>query len=126
MKAWHPTTAELETYVLGALQAGPAAALEVHAASCSACAAALAREARFELAFEQVARRGARAQLTRPLRAIAFGAAGLVAAAAVAVLCVGRAPSSRQEAGEGSASALHGPMSDGAIFDTRNDALDGG
>jgi hypothetical protein len=44
----HPARAELELYVLGALDAGPAARIERHVRSCAPCASDLAEEARVE------------------------------------------------------------------------------
>jgi len=130
MSAQHATSAELELYVLGALAPARVEAFEAHCAACEACAAALTREASLEMTFEQVARRSTRVHATRPLRAAAFGAAGLVAMAAAVLLWFGRAPAAAATAGEGTASAggaiTHHAMDDGAILDARNDALDGG
>ncbi len=128
----HVRAAELELYVLGALEEPRGMAVETHCAACERCAAQLAREARLEMAFEQVAREhlpkvaGRRApdQATRPLRALAYGTAGLVAMAAAAVLWLGRAPVPVGEGGVaagGQASAM-----DGAALDVQDDALDGG
>ncbi|MGD0529323.1 MAG: hypothetical protein ABSE49_29560 [Polyangiaceae bacterium] len=124
MSGRHATGAELELYVLGALDADRNEALEAHCAECDACAAALAGEASLEIAFEQVARKATRAPVTRPLRAVGYGAAGVLAMAAAALLWIGRAPATG--AGEGTAAVGHAPMDDGAILDARNDALDGG
>jgi anti-sigma factor RsiW len=121
----HATGAELELYVLGALDADRVEAFEAHCAACDACAAALAGEASLEIAFEQVAKRGVPVQTARPLRAVAYGAAGILAMAAATLLWIGRAPASTG-AGEGTAAMGHAPMDDGAILDARNDALDGG
>ncbi len=128
MSGRHATTEELELYVLGALDAGRSEAFEAHCASCDACAAALAGEASLEIAFEQVAKKSSRVQSQRPLRAVAYGAVGLLAMAAAVFLWIGRAPAATPGAGEGTASAAHAPMSDddAAILDARNDALDGG
>jgi len=123
----HATSAELELYVLGGLDPERAAVVEEHCASCDACARALAGEASLEVAFEQVARRAERAPVVvaRPMRAAAYGAAGLVAMAAAVLLWFGRAAAT-QTTGEGTAAAAHHSMQDGAILDARNDALDGG
>ncbi len=129
MSGRHATAAELESYVLGGLDAHRIEAFEAHCARCDACAAALAGEARLEVAFEQVARRsiaGARLPAPRPLRAAAYGAAGLVAMAAAVVLWLGHSPVTSAAAGDGTAAAAHHAMDDGAILDARNDALDGG
>ena len=130
MTGQHVTSTELEAYVLGSLPAERVDAFEGHCASCDACAAALSGEARLEMTFEQVARRSARVQLLRPVRAVAYGAAGIVAMAAAVLLWVGHAPASSAAAGvtgEGaSASVARAPAGDGAILDARNDALDGG
>jgi anti-sigma factor RsiW len=124
MSGRHATVAELELYVLGAIDADRIEAFEAHCAECDACAAALAGEASLEIAFEQVTRRGARVQVVRPLRAVAYGAAGVLAMAAAVLLWIGHTPAAG--AGEGTAAASHAPMDDGAILDARNDALDGG
>ena len=122
----HATSAELELYVLGGLDPDRAAVVEEHCASCDACARGLAGEARLEVAFEQVARRVERAPVVaRPVRAAAYGAAGLVAMAAAVLLWFGLAAAT-QTTGDGTAAAAHHSMQDGAILDARNDALDGG
>jgi anti-sigma factor RsiW len=126
MSGQHATSAELELYVQGALDADRIEAFEAHCAACDACAAALSGEAKLEMSFEQVARRVVRVQALRPVRAFAYGAAGLVAMAAAAVLWIGHAPGTAAAAGEGTASVSRAPASDGAILDARNDALDGG
>jgi hypothetical protein len=120
----HATHAELELYVIGALQGPIVEALEAHCAECAECAEGLAREASLEIAFEQVARRAARAPSRRPVRAAAYGAAGVLAMAAAAMLWLGR---TTMATGEGSAAAAGQVMTqDGAILDARNDDLDGG
>ncbi|HEX8795195.1 MAG TPA: zf-HC2 domain-containing protein [Polyangiaceae bacterium] len=124
----HATPAELELYVLGGLDPERAAAVEEHCASCEACARGLAGEARLEVAFEQVARNAERPPVVvaRPVRAAAYGAAGLVAMAAAVLLWFGRAAAT-PASGEGTAAAAHHhSMQDGAILDAKNDALDGG
>jgi anti-sigma factor RsiW len=124
----HATSAELELYVLGGLDPERAAVVEEHCASCDACARALAGEASLEVAFEQVARRAEHAPVAvaRPVRAAAYGAAGLVAMAAAVLLWFGHAAAT-QTTGEGTAAAAHHhAMQDGAILDAKNDALDGG
>ncbi len=127
MSGRHATAADLESYVLGALDPSRAEAFETHCAECDVCAAALAGEARLEVAFEQVARRPVRVATTpRPLRAAAYGAAGLVAMAAAVVLWFSHSPATGAPAGEGTAAAGHHAMGDGAILDAKNDALDGG
>jgi anti-sigma factor RsiW len=131
MSGRHATAADLESYVLGALGPDRIESFEAHCAECDACAAALAGEARLEVAFEQVARRPVRVASPRPphpLRAAAYGAAGLVAMAAAVVLWFGHSPTgaTAAAAGEGATPAVHHAMDDGAILDARNDALDGG
>jgi len=126
MSGRHATAEELELYVLGALDAGLTGPLEAHCAVCDACAKALAGEATLEMAFEQVARRTVRVHAARPVRALGYGAAGMLAMAAAVLLWMGRAPTTAAGAGEGTASARHATMDDGAILDARNDALDGG
>jgi hypothetical protein len=120
------TAAELELYVMGALDASLVEGFEAHCAECDRCAAALAGEAQLEVAFEQVASRPTRIAATaRPVRAVAYGVVGVLAVAAASVLWVGRAPATTATAaGEGS--PVHHAMDDGAILDARNDALDGG
>jgi anti-sigma factor RsiW len=81
----HLTPEALELYILGALDAEPSLALEAHAATCTACAAALQREARLELGLLEVARAPASLQGFRRRR-LQLGVAGLAAAAAAAVL----------------------------------------
>ena len=126
MSGRHATSAELELYVLGALDAHLLSAFEEHCAACDPCAAALAGEASLEIAFEQVGQRAARVQAARPLRAVAYGVAGVVAMAAGVLLWIGHTPAAAAGAGEGTAAMGHAPMDDGAILDARNDALDGG
>jgi hypothetical protein len=121
----HATSAELELYVLGALDAAQADHVEAHCAACDACAAALCGEAQLETAFEQVAARSVRSPALRPVRAAAYGAAGLLAMAAGVALWMGHLPVATGT-GEGTTAAAHHPMQDGAILDARNDALDGG
>jgi anti-sigma factor RsiW len=123
MSGRHATATELELYVLGALDAARIEAFEEHCAACDRCAAALAGEAQLEVAFEQVARRPSRVVAPKPLRAAAYGAAGLLAMAAAVVLWFGHAPATASDA---TAAASHHAMDDGAILDARNDALDGG
>ncbi|HEY8041836.1 MAG TPA: hypothetical protein VIF15_18660 [Polyangiaceae bacterium] len=128
MSGRHATPAELELYVLGALDAGRVESFEAHCAECDACAAALSGEASLEIAFEQVSKRAGKTPVVRPLRAAAYGAAGVVAMAAAVLLWVGHghAAGLGPGAGEGTAAAGHPTMDDGAILDARNDALDGG
>lgn len=128
MSGRHATAADLESYVLGSLDPDRVEGFEAHCAECDACAAALAGEARLEVAFEQIARHPVRVASSRPaLRAAAYGAAGLVAMAAAILLWFGHSPAS---AGAAAASdgtpAVHHAMDDGAILDARNDGLDGG
>ncbi len=125
MSTRHATSADLELYVLGALDAALAERVESHCVECAACAAALAGEARLETAFEQVASRSVRASMMHPARAATYAAAGLLAMAAATAVWVGHAPVGTS-AGEGTASVPHHPLDDGAILDARNDALDGG
>ena len=127
MSARHVTSAELELYVLGGLDAARMGEFESHCSTCDACASALAGEARLEVAFEQVARRSVRVASGRLLRVAAYGAAGLVAMAAAVLLWFGHATAGAAAAsGEGTASMVQHAMEDGAILDARNDALDGG
>jgi anti-sigma factor RsiW len=126
MSGRHVSSRDLESYVLGSLEADRIEAFEAHCAECDACAAALAGEAQLEVAFEQIAKQPTRIVATpRPLRAAAYGAAGLVAMAAAVVLWFGHSPTSTASS-EGTAAAAHHAMGDGAILDAKNDALDGG
>jgi anti-sigma factor RsiW len=127
MSTQHATSAELELYVLGALEPAQAERVEAHCAACDRCAAALAGEAQLETAFEQVALRSARPPVVRPLRAAVYGAAGLVTMAAAFLIWFGHVPMSTS-AGEGTPAVSLHPMDDGAIpiLDARNDSLDGG
>lgn len=125
--ARHATAAELELYVLGALDADRVESFEAHCAECDACAAALAGEASLEIAFEQVQERASRVQpVRRPMRAVAYGAAGVLAMAAAVLLWIGHGSMASVGVGEGTAAIGHAPLDDGAILDARNDALDGG
>jgi hypothetical protein len=138
MSARHCTAAELEMYVMGALGGAAAERLESHVAECETCAAALTGEAQLEIAFEQVAKQASRpltslVRMLRPLRAAAYGAAGLVAMAAAVILWVGHssaAPTVGTAGGDGRGEASapgHSSAQDGAvILDARNDVLDGG
>jgi hypothetical protein len=129
MSGRHATAAELELYVLGALDAGRVESFEEHCAGCDACAAALAAEASLELAFERVNRRATRLERVRPLRAVAYGAAGMLAMAAAVLIWMGRGSIAGATSGASSAAAAavgHAPSEDADILDARNDALDGG
>ncbi len=127
MSGRHVSALELESYVLGALDARRVEDFEAHCATCDACAAALAGEAQLEVAFEQVARASVRVQTApRPVRAAAYGVAGVVAMAAAVLLWFGHAPATSATASDGTVSAGHHAMDDGAILDARNDATDGG
>jgi anti-sigma factor RsiW len=128
MSGRHVSALEVESYVLGMLDASRVEEFEAHCSECDACAAALAGEAQLEVAFEQVARQPARMVAPRSLRTAAYGAAGAAAMAAAVLLWFGHTAASTATAsdGSGTASAAHHPMDDGAILDARNDALDGG
>jgi anti-sigma factor RsiW len=127
MSTQHATSAELELYVLGALETAHAEKVEAHCAACDRCAAALAGEARLETAFEQVAARSVRPPVARPLRAAGYGVVGLVAMAATFLIWFGHVPGPSPAVEGTPAAALH-PMDDGPspILDARNDSLDGG
>ncbi len=84
----HPHPEAFEHYVLGLLDAGAQGELEAHLGACPACAAALAREARLELALMEVARAPVSLKATRARRLRLGAAAAAVAAAAAAVLLV--------------------------------------
>lgn len=53
----HPSAEQLELYVIDCLSEGESLTVELHVAECEACAAALAREARIESAFDLLAER---------------------------------------------------------------------
>jgi len=126
MTGSHPTPTELEHYVMGALGVDHCERLEAHCGECDGCAAALAQEARLELAFERVARRSIRSRRGRPVRAAGYGAAGLLAVAAATFLWVGRTSATTAAAGERMGTARRYAVDDAAILDAQNDALDGG
>lgn len=126
MSARCTTAAELELYVMGALDASLVEDVETHCASCERCAAALAGEAQLEVAFEQIASRPVRIAAARPARAAAYGVVGLLAVAAAAVLWMGHTPASTGPTAAGEGTPVQHAMEDGAILDARNDALDGG
>ena len=82
----HLSARELELYVIDALPADSARAVEQHVSGCADCAAALAAEARLEHALAEVAR-----QPRTPRRwRIAAAAATVAAAAAVVVALVAK------------------------------------
>jgi anti-sigma factor RsiW len=95
----HPTAHQLERYVIGALDAPDASAVEEHVASCPSCAAALACEARLEVAIREVARAPTplhqRAERSRIPIALA-GAVAVLASAAVLVLLLRPATNAEQ------------------------------
>jgi hypothetical protein len=136
----------LALYVMGALAPEQTRGLEAHVEGCAACAAALAREAAFELALGEVAREASSTQAAR-VAPIAAGrgarrggkgraagawvaAVAAVAAAAVLVLAVRpaggragfRAAAEDGAAGAASERASEGPR--GALFACA-DAADG-
>lgn len=83
----HVTPDTLEHYVIGALDATSARWVEAHAAGCEACAAALAAEARLELALFEVAAappslEGRRARRARFAAAAVTGFSALAATVA--------------------------------------------
>jgi hypothetical protein len=89
----HPSPADLEHYVLGALEPQAAARLEAHTLECPDCARRLHQEALLEEHLREVARaprvaaRGVRPARWNALRRAA-PALGLMAAAALALLLV--------------------------------------
>jgi len=88
----HPTAVHLEHYVIGALDAADAVALEEHVARCSVCADALAREARLEVAIREVARAPTplrdRSERRSRIPLAMGGALAMLASAAALVLMV--------------------------------------
>jgi putative zinc finger protein len=78
----HLSARELELYVIDALPAESARAVEQHVSGCADCAAALAAEARLEHALSEVARQ------PRTPRRWRIAAASLAAAAAVVIALV--------------------------------------
>ena len=89
----HPSLGDLEHYVIGALEVDAALVLENHVASCAMCAAALAQEARLEVALHQIARAPtplhAAARRSRTTLAVA-GAMAVLACAAALLVVLGR------------------------------------
>jgi len=76
----HLSAQQLELYVIDALPAESARALEHHASRCAECAAALAAEARLEVALAEVARQPRSPRRWRIAAAtVAAAAAGVVA-----------------------------------------------
>jgi hypothetical protein len=92
MSDTHPSQDDLALYVMGALDGEPAARLEAHVPTCAACASALAREARLEVALHDVGAslaepRGSRSgRATRPLGRAAIVAVGFSVAIAAGYL----------------------------------------
>jgi anti-sigma factor RsiW len=106
----HPTTEQLELYVLDALSRGETLTVELHVAECAPCARRLAREASLELALDLVAEggfaaradaareparpsrpRGARATALRAPWRLAGGVGAAFAVAMCGLLWLGRA-----------------------------------
>ncbi len=144
----HVAPADLALYVMGALEGDRGDAVEAHVMACDACAQGLAREARLEAAFDEVARRAvAHADVRRLLPSIATsrvtrrptrrngrfmgGVAGALAAAAAIVLMF--AETSLADQG-GSTAQVRAGAYDGAVGDisgaligeVRSEKLDGG
>jgi predicted anti-sigma-YlaC factor YlaD len=104
----HLSEPELELYVIDGLDAIRAARVEAHVSECESCAASLAREARFELSFTQLAyaderitREAARksaARIRHP-RVVAAGACGGAVSLAAAWLMWVGAPVDASRAG---------------------------
>jgi predicted anti-sigma-YlaC factor YlaD len=120
MKQEHVAVAELELYVMGALDEVRAARVEEHAGACAACGEALAREARLEMAFEQIAERMSHPPAVatvralpkrRPMVTVGYAFAGAAAMAAGVLLWVGRVTIDRHPAG---GAAVGAPAIDGA------------
>ena len=127
MSGRHATAKELELYVLGALDAGPARGFEAHCASCDA----MRRGARRRGEAGDGVRAGGATAAPRTGGAGRCGRSptersGPGAMAAAVLLWFGR--SARGDGGGGGGDRRRGspPMDDGAILDARNDALDGG
>ena len=142
----HLAEGDLALYVMGALDAARCDAVELHVMACDVCAEELAREARLEAAFDEVARRA----IVRPLLAGARiarrrngrfmgGVAGALAAAAAIVLMFAQTSLAADQGA--SASQAHAGSYDGAAGDmsgalvgevgalvgeVRSDKLDGG
>jgi anti-sigma factor RsiW len=99
MNADHVALSDLELYVIGALDVARQAEVEHHVSGCAACAAALAREARLETAFAQIAERPSRPNAApvrrtarhRPLLAVGSAVVGALSMAAAVLVWVGRA-----------------------------------
>lgn len=90
MSSAHPSAADFEHYILGALEPEPAARLEAHTLECPACAERLRQEALLEERLREVAQAPRGAPVLRPARwhAVQRAAvlAGGLAAAALALL----------------------------------------
>jgi Putative zinc-finger len=110
MNAGHVGLSDLGLYVMGGLDVLRAARVEQHVLECASCAEALAREARLEMAFEQIAVRVARPSTApsrapgrpRPTVTLSGGAMAAVALAAAVLLWVGRGAVDRHPAGRSS------------------------
>jgi hypothetical protein len=85
----HPDHAQIELFVLGALDDAESALFTDHVAACGACSAKLAEEAKLELALMDLPKsRSAAVVAPRPQRIrqrVAFATAGFAAAAAIAL-----------------------------------------
>lgn len=76
----HIAQGTLEAYVTCSLTDVECAEVEAHVASCAPCAARLSREARYELAFAEVAARAERPRRSISLMVPAAGALAMAAA----------------------------------------------
>jgi len=136
----HVVAEDLALYVIGALEGARGDAVEAHVMACGACAEGLAREARLEAAFGEVARRSLAHAGVRPLlvsrvsrRSGRFmgGVAGALAAAAAIVLMFSETSMADQGASTAQAHAgaydgAAGDMSGALVGEVRPEKLDGG
>jgi hypothetical protein len=86
----HTDATELALFLRGELEEPRLASLEIHVSSCDACAARLTGEARLELALNELGPELAQSLAQRRVRARLVGVALIAAAAAVAVVSLGR------------------------------------
>jgi hypothetical protein len=131
----HLSLADLELFVIDGLDAMRAAEIEAHLVACPACSAALASEARLEIAFEEVARApvpvvrrraavpvSARAQARLGFAVVAAGTLSLAAAWMFLLM-----PVARTQQAEPSGYTATATDATTSALDGRNlDPLDGG
>jgi hypothetical protein len=135
----HLSASELELFVIGGLGHVRAAAVEAHVGACERCAAALTREARLEMALDEVANAAVTRDLpavrrATPARRVAIAAAGALSFAAAFLLLLMppfhvRGPTASGRPAEASVSASQDAASSrvlDAMSTIAYDRLDGG